>query len=142
MAVIVALDDSEPAWAAYDYALEAHADDGIVLLHVINPVETVYGEYGHVGGELLLDKQRERAKRIFERAEHRAEAMGVEQAVETKSVVGAPAREILRCVDERRESVEGVVLGSHGRKGVSRVLLGSVAESVTRKSPVPVTIVR
>jgi hypothetical protein len=33
-------------------------------------------------------------------------------------------------------------MGSHGRKGVSRILLGSVAESVVRNSPVPVTVVR
>jgi nucleotide-binding universal stress UspA family protein len=33
-------------------------------------------------------------------------------------------------------------MGSHGRKGVSRLLLGSVAETVIRRSPVPVTVVR
>jgi nucleotide-binding universal stress UspA family protein len=38
--------------------------------------------------------------------------------------------------------VDHVVLGSHGRKGLTRVLLGSVAEAVVRRSPVPVTVVR
>ena len=38
--------------------------------------------------------------------------------------------------------VDHVVIGSHGRKGLSRVLLGSVAELVVRRSPVPVTVVR
>jgi len=33
-------------------------------------------------------------------------------------------------------------MGSHGREGVSRILLGSVAETVMRRSPVPVTVVR
>jgi nucleotide-binding universal stress UspA family protein len=33
-------------------------------------------------------------------------------------------------------------MGSHGRQGVSRLLLGSVAETVVRRSPVPVTVVR
>ncbi|MFT4884680.1 MAG: nucleotide-binding universal stress UspA family protein [Natronomonas sp.] len=35
-----------------------------------------------------------------------------------------------------------MVVGSHGRDGISRVLLGSVAETVVRRSPVPVTVIR
>lgn len=38
--------------------------------------------------------------------------------------------------------VDHVAVGSHGRSGVSRLLLGSVAESVMRRPPVPVTVVR
>jgi nucleotide-binding universal stress UspA family protein len=34
------------------------------------------------------------------------------------------------------------VMGSHGREGVSRILLGSVAETIVRRSPVPVTVAR
>jgi nucleotide-binding universal stress UspA family protein len=38
--------------------------------------------------------------------------------------------------------IDHIVVGSHGRTGASRILLGSVAETVARRSPVPVTIVR
>jgi nucleotide-binding universal stress UspA family protein len=38
--------------------------------------------------------------------------------------------------------VDGIVMGSHGRSGISRVLLGSVAETAVRRAPCPVTIVR
>ncbi|MFW6265865.1 MAG: universal stress protein, partial [Halanaeroarchaeum sp.] len=38
--------------------------------------------------------------------------------------------------------VDHVVIGSHGRSGVGRILLGSVAERVVRRSPTPVTVVR
>ncbi|MDZ7731027.1 MAG: universal stress protein [Natrialbaceae archaeon] len=38
--------------------------------------------------------------------------------------------------------VDRIVIGSHGRTGLSRVLLGSVAEEVARRAPIPVTIVR
>jgi len=55
-------------------------------------------------------------------------------------VVGRPAREI---TDELESGeYDHVVMGSHGRSGVSRILLGSVAETVLRRSPVPVTVVR
>ena len=60
--------------------------------------------------------------------------------VETAIEVGRPAATI---VEEARErDVDHIVVGSHGRTGASRILLGSVAETVARRSPVPVTIVR
>ncbi len=52
--------------------------------------------------------------------------------VRTVHEVGHPARTV----------VNHVVVGSHGREGVSRLLLGSVAEKIVRRSPVPVTVVR
>jgi nucleotide-binding universal stress UspA family protein len=56
--------------------------------------------------------------------------------VETKVVVGDPSEEILRYV--RNENIDLIVMGTHGRKGLDRILFGSVAEHVVRMSPVPV----
>lgn len=53
---------------------------------------------------------------------------------------GSPVDEILACAKETGADL--IVMGSHGRSGVMRALLGSVAESVTRHSPVPVMVVR
>ena len=53
---------------------------------------------------------------------------------------GDAAREILRAVEER--GVDSVVMATHGRKGLGRLLLGSVAEKVVRECPVPVLTVR
>jgi nucleotide-binding universal stress UspA family protein len=60
--------------------------------------------------------------------------------VETAIEVGSPARTILAYVDDH--DVDHVVMGSHGRSGVSRLVFGSVAEQVMRQSPVAVTVVR
>jgi len=60
--------------------------------------------------------------------------------IETAVVVGRPAREIVRYADDH--DIDQIVMGSHGRDRASRVLLGSVAETVARRAPVPVTIVR
>jgi nucleotide-binding universal stress UspA family protein len=46
----------------------------------------------------------------------------------------------VECADSK--SVDDVVVGSHGRQWIARVLLSSVAETVVRRSPVPVTVVR
>jgi len=60
--------------------------------------------------------------------------------VETATEVGQPSRTIVAYAQEH--DLDHVVIGSYGRKGLSRVLLGSVAELVVRRSPVPVTVVR
>ena len=60
--------------------------------------------------------------------------------LESATVEGSPAREI---VDDATETgVDLIVMGTHGRSGVDRLLLGSVAERVVRRSPVPVLTVR
>ena len=60
--------------------------------------------------------------------------------LESLTRVGAPAQEIVACTES--ESIDHVVMGSRGRSGVTRILLGSVAEGVVRHSSAPVTVVR
>jgi nucleotide-binding universal stress UspA family protein len=60
--------------------------------------------------------------------------------VETAIVEGSPARDIVEYAED--EGCDLVVMGTHGRSGVNRLLLGSVAERVVRTSPVPVMTVR
>jgi nucleotide-binding universal stress UspA family protein len=60
--------------------------------------------------------------------------------VETKTIEGSPAREIVAYATD--EPVDVVVMGTHGRGGIDRLLMGSVAERVVRRSPVPVLTVR
>ena len=56
--------------------------------------------------------------------------------VTTKVVLGDPAEEILRYADS--ENMDLIIMGTHGRKGLERVLFGSVAERVIKMSPIPV----
>ena len=51
-------------------------------------------------------------------------------------VTGKPASEIVRVAEQ--EGVEMIVMSTHGRTGLSRVLMGSVAEAVVRRAPCPV----
>jgi nucleotide-binding universal stress UspA family protein len=53
--------------------------------------------------------------------------------------MGMPWEEILKAVDEER--ADAIVMGTHARHGLNRLLLGSVAEKVVRSSPVPVLTV-
>jgi universal stress protein A len=60
--------------------------------------------------------------------------------MQVRAAVGKPAEEILRVA--REEKVDLIVMGTHGRTGVRHLLLGSVAEEVTRHAPCPVFTVR
>jgi universal stress protein A len=53
---------------------------------------------------------------------------------------GEPAREVVQFAE--REHVDLIVLGTHGRTGLARVLMGSVAENVVRRAPCPVLVVK
>jgi nucleotide-binding universal stress UspA family protein len=53
---------------------------------------------------------------------------------------GSPVNEIVEFAE--RENVDLIVMASHGRTGLSRLLMGSIAEGVMRKAPCPVLIVR
>lgn len=75
-------------------------------------------------------------------SELRTEAEGIvgRERVETLLLAGNPAEEIARLATDGRYDL--VVVGTHGRTGVKRLVLGSVAEHVVRTSPVSVLVVR
>jgi universal stress protein A len=59
--------------------------------------------------------------------------------IDTKVIIGEPFGDICHVTEE--EKVDLLVMGSHGRTGMSHVLLGSVAERVVRHAPCPVLVV-
>ncbi|MFC4542917.1 universal stress protein [Halosolutus amylolyticus] len=138
MHLLVALDDSEPGWAALEFACAEHADDNITVLHVIDLAESGYGEFAHVGVEGMIEQREDDAAALFEAARDRA--ADDDCAIDTAVIHGRPADAIVDYAGEH--GVDRIVVGSHGRTGVSRILLGSVAEQIVRRAPVPVTIAR
>lgn len=137
--VLVPIDGSPHADAALEYACSLHSGAEITALFVLDPFG--YYEEGRGFPDRLEDwyaNLEERADRLFEEATERASEHGVELRTATER--GRPDRAI---VDHAAENdFDAVVIGAHGRRDVAGVLLGSVAEKVTRRSPVPVTVVR
>ncbi|ELY58696.1 universal stress protein [Natronolimnohabitans innermongolicus] len=138
MHVLVPLDDSDPARDALEHAIETYPDAEITALHVLNPPTALYGASSQSSVDRLIDLEESAAEELLESAEQLADEH--DASVTTELLVGSPARAIVSFASEN--DVDQIVLGSHGRSGVSRVLLGSVAESVVRRAPVPVTILR
>lgn len=135
--VLVPMDDSELAAKALRYALEAYADAEITILHVVGTSTPMMGEMaGLAFEEDLPAAAEERAEAVFERANEIAAEYDVE--IETTVAVGHPARTIV----ERAERFDTVVVGSHSGSIVDRLFVGNIAETVFRRAPVPVVVVR
>lgn len=142
--VLVPVDDSERSTKALAFAFEEYPDAQITALHVIDPAD-FYAATGVDGGvmanyEQIRESHERQSNEILEHAREQAAERGFEERFETDEILGSVSRSIVEYTEEH--DVDHVVIGSHGRTGASRILLGSVAETVARRSPVPVTIVR
>ena len=137
--VLVPIDDSRQSMAALEYAVDEYPEGDITGLHVIRSDRPgTHGDGGVFYTEEYLEQSQEQVNELLETAREKAAERGVE--IETVLTQGAPARRINEYIDENE--VDHVVIGSHGRSGASRILLGSVAEKVIRRSSVPVTVIR
>jgi nucleotide-binding universal stress UspA family protein len=137
--ILVPFDESTQSNFALRYALRTYPDEEIHVLHVSDPREWTVGTGGErttFPDELAMSDVSGRA--LLERAEDTASEF--DASVETELVVGPAAPTILRYAE--RQDVDHIVIGSHGRSGLSRMLHGSVAEGVIRRSHVPVTVLR
>lgn len=132
--VLVPYDSSEQADYALTYAVTEFQEAAVVLLHVIEPVaEQTGGPYTGANYKQELETAEtmlEDVRDTYDEAER----------IETSVEYGRPVHGVVSNLTENR--FDHVVMGSHGRDGASRLLLGSVAETVARRSPVPVTVVR
>ena len=137
MRVLVPVDGSDPSDDALAYALEHFEDAEIVALHVIDPVDGSATMAPGSATDWLADSE-ERSESVLEAVAETVSAAG--RTATTDSVVGRPAHAIVEYAEDN--DIDHIVLGSHGRDGLSRVFLGSVAETVVRRAPVAVTVAR
>ena len=135
--VLVPIDFSDCAERALDYAcaLAAKLD---ARVHVVNAVGALLPELSMALSDQMLKSLREtNAAALDKLVEARKPLASFGQAI----VIDGDAREsILRAAEQVHADL--IVIGTHGRRGLSRMLLGSVAEDVLRRAPCPVLSVR
>lgn len=134
--ILVPTDGSSPSLGALDEAAELAASQDATI-HVVYVLDATM--LGDVGDVTVLESLEETAENAVERAVARAEEAGV-AAVEGTVERGTPHRTILQYIDDH--DIDLVVMGTHGRTGLNRLLLGSVTEKLVRLSPVPVLTIR
>jgi nucleotide-binding universal stress UspA family protein len=142
--ILLPTDGSEGAEVAVAHAVSLARTYG-ASLHVLAVADTKsYGTFTTGGADSVIPALEERCRaHVAATADLIADLTSDDPdspAVETAVVHGFPSEEILRYADEHDADL--LVMGTHGRRGVDRVLLGSVTERVVRRAPVPVVTVR
>jgi nucleotide-binding universal stress UspA family protein len=138
--ILVPVDGSETSRKALVAALQLARETGgtVRVLHVLD--ELAYMTTYDYSGQILEAARKEAAK-VIEQASEIAGASGVPAESKLLEVPGRRLGEVV--ADEARAwEADLVVVGTHGRRGVSRLVLGSGAEQVIRLAPVPVLAFR
>lgn len=132
--VLVPVDGSPQSKNAFDWALEEFDAARVTVLHVVHPSDTSRDEGETVDASKVLMSE---AVEVLDKFDVDPSDVNVER----KITVGRDEVDAIVGFAEEGD-VDTVVMGSHGRTGVSRVVLGSVAEGVVRNASVPVVVVR
>ena len=139
--ILVPTDGSDCAGVGLEHAIKLARQCGasLRLLTVID-LATVAADWGgSEAWQTLLSSLREYSRGVLEGAQRRAGEAGLAFESETIELrAGRVADAIVTAAADRGCDI--IVMGSHGRRGVSRVLLGSDAELVLRASGVPVLV--
>ncbi|MFA9517303.1 universal stress protein [Halopenitus sp. H-Gu1] len=130
--ILVAIDGSESARHARAYAVSlANTFDATV--HGLYVIESRFGNSGAIRD--LLERE---SKSVLQEAKANAAQAGLDLVPATRE--GKPEREIVKYAD--KQGIDLIVLGTHGRTGLDRFVMGSVATSVVRNADQPVLTVR
>lgn len=140
--LLVPLDGSEPSALGLAEAIEVAKHQGGVLrlIHVVNEVVLSSPHAGFAAGQ-IIDGLRESGKAILNDGERQVRAAGVNVDTILEEALGGQAgSHIVQQAKVWRADL--IVMGTHGRRGVRRMVMGSDAEYVVRHTPVPVLLVR
>jgi nucleotide-binding universal stress UspA family protein len=136
--ILIAVDQSAIAAHAVEVGVDLAKALGaqIALVHVVD-TKLASPPEGGLPPSVLLGELRQDGQRFLKAASLR---IGGGSPPREYLAEGNPRREIIKTAEEWKADL--IVLGTHGRSGVSRVLLGSTAEGVVRHSQIPVLTVR
>ncbi|WP_101294200.1 universal stress protein [Halegenticoccus soli] len=135
--ILIPTDGSETARSAVQRAVDfARRYDA--TLHALYVVDTAAFGTADFDADVMLEGFEQEGKRAVEYVAEAARDAAV--PVETAIVHGSPERTILRYADDN--DIDLIVMGTHGRRGLERYLLGSTTERIVRSATVPVLTVR
>ncbi len=137
--ILVPVDGSDQSLAALEYATDRFSEGQLTVFHAVTlpfdyDVDAIDGTYL----EQIVDNLTEQGDSILEAAGETIEDDDL--AVETELQYGEPSRLIVDYAADN--GFDQIIMGSHGRSLPARLITGSVAETVARRSTIPVTLVR
>jgi nucleotide-binding universal stress UspA family protein len=140
--LLLAIDGSPPSHEASDLAIRVAHDANaritcVSALDVVPGIGTAGVDLAHIDTDAIVAERRVEAQAIVDVVIEAAARVGVR--CNGRVIEGRPVAAILAAA--RDSSAELIVMGTHGRAGLARAVLGSVAESVLREADVPVLVV-
>lgn len=141
--ILVPVDGSDASHAGLNEALALAAQNQgrLRLLHVVDDLITMPIMEGGIFAGELIDLLRKQGKQLLEETAALCKKKGIAAETVLLEQVGGQAGMVI--VEQARDwPAEIIVMGTHGRKGLKRIVLGSDAEYVIRHSNVPVLLVR
>src|SRR5688500_8903413 len=138
--IIVPVDGSETANKALVTALQLARTSGgrVRLVHSLDELAYLSG-YEYLGDTVTI--AREQAAKVLDSAAAMAQSAGVTAEQQLVEDPGVRLGEAIAS-EARQWEADLIVVGTHGRRGIGRVLLGSGAEQIIRSAPVPVLVIR
>lgn len=140
--IMVAVDGSATAEIGLKEAIKLALDQKarLAIVHVIDVV-MAYGAGQWVGG--YVEATRAISQEVIARVRKIAQDAGIEPEIQTPEIVTSGYHVADTVAQLARDwNADLLVVGTHGRRGVSRMLIGSVAERIVRVSPCPLLLVR
>ena len=141
--ILVPVDGSPTATAGLHEAIKLAKDQGsrMRLVHVVNELVVMSPDASGANLGSLIEVLRADGESLLDAAEAAARAAGVEvEAVLVEEMGGQAGAAILH--QAREWAADLIACGTHGRRGIRRLVLGSDAEYIVRHTPVPVLLVR
>ena len=141
--ILVPVDGSDASKRGLREALRLARSLGasVKLVHSVNEflMDSMNGPIPNYSD--LIDALREGGRKVLKDAEATARESGVETQSEMFESIGGRAADVI-LQQAKAWPADLIVMGTHGRRGIRRLVLGSDAEQVLRSSPVPVLMVR
>jgi len=141
--ILVPVDGSETSLLGLEHAIRLAKDQKakLRLLHVVHDYLIAEGRHAMVSSSFLLKELRQRGQTILENAASRVRKKNVQVETQTvETLMGPIGASIVKCAEKWPADL--IVLGTHGRRGIRRLVMGSDAEYVMRTTPVPLLMVR
>jgi nucleotide-binding universal stress UspA family protein len=142
--ILVAVDGSATSEHALQHALglAGALTAALRIVHVVDEGVLSLGPEISIDVGAILKARRAAGEKLLQAARETARAAGIE--ADTRLLeTGTPAQRIASAIAEEARAwpADVVIAGTHGRTGMARALLGSVAEGIARVSPAPVLLV-
>ncbi len=141
--ILVPVDGSPTSTAGLNEALRLAKNQKarVRLVHIVDERMIFSTAEAGLNIEPVIEALKSGGKRLLARAAKLAASRGVRAETELLENAASQVADVL-VARARRWRADLIVMGTHGRRGVNRLVLGSDAELVVRNSPVPVLLVR